>query len=259
MYKRNGDGGISSHDKLIIALTVVFGIIGISLGVSAIFLCARRRRRRGLFNRGLTPISDDEIATWKVSREDQRSMVYPARPSHGSKESTSSAKIIQYQVAAGGSRPSVDGPTMSPRSFTNHAFGIELPQVPESAVFARAPNARAGLTDETIPGADPFVTTLKKQPSRLQKSGLSTPIKGLGRTLSQTRGSRSYSQPERWHNHSTDSSPAESKDANGRRHSRMYSFPSVPPHYYAGQAKETCTELSPPPSRLRQDAGKVAT
>ncbi|KAI1825490.1 hypothetical protein F4861DRAFT_191989 [Xylaria intraflava] len=253
MYKRGAD--LSGHDKLVIILTIIFGIVGISLIVFGALQCRRIQRRRGLFNRGLTPIGDDEIATWKVSRADQKTGGYPERPGHSSKDSTSSAKI-QYQK--GGSRPSVDV-AMSPRSFisgsNNHGFSIDLPRVPEAAAFARAPNARAGLTDETIPGADPFVAPLKRQPSRLQKSVPSTP-KTLSRGNSRTRGSRSNSQPERWAS-SAESSPVGSRDSTTRAHSRMYSFSSVPMHNYPGYDKEICTELSPPPSRRRDAAGKT--
>ncbi|KAI0427726.1 hypothetical protein F5Y09DRAFT_344371 [Xylaria sp. FL1042] len=250
---------ISSHDKLVIVLSTVLGFIGVSLIVFAALWYLRNRRRHKLFNRGLTPIGDDEIATWKVNRtaEEKETEAYTTRPSHVSKDSTSSARI-QYQKGAL-SRPSTDAMAagIAPRSFIGGSFSMDLPRAPEAAAaFARAPNARTGLTDETIPGDEPFVPQLKRQPSRLQKMPPGTP-KTVSRSNSRTRIARSYSHPENWqgHGNSTDSSPTGSRDGNPRGgHSRIYSSSSIPPRIVSAAAdKEMLAGLSPPPSR-RQDA-----
>ncbi len=251
MNKR--DNGLSAHDTLVIVLSTVFGFIAIALIVFAALWHMRSRRRHRLFNRGLTPIGDDEIATWKVSRaEEKESEAYGTRPSHVSKDSTSSARI-QYQKGA--SRPSTDV-GISPRSFIN-SFSIDLPRAPEAAAFARAPNARTGLTDETIPGDEPFVPQLKRQPSRLHKMPPSTP-KALSRSSSRTRIARSHSHPENWHG-SADSSPTGSRDGNPRAgHSRIYSSSSIPPRSAAAAGDpEVYAGLSPPPSRGRGAIGQA--
>ncbi|KAI3332334.1 hypothetical protein HD806DRAFT_190613 [Xylariaceae sp. AK1471] len=246
------DNGTSSHDTLVIVLSTVFGIIGIVLIALLGLWCLRSRRKHILFNRGLTPIGDDEIATWKVSRAEKEAERYASRPSHVSKDSTSSARI-QYQK---GSRPSTDA-IISPRSFINNSYSMDLPRAPEPAAFARAPNARTGLTDETVPGDDPFVPPLRRQPSRLQKLPPNMP-KNLSRANSRTRGSRSNSHPESMQS-SAESSPIGSRDANHQRsgHSRIYSSSSVPPHILPSGNDETYTGLSPPPSRRHDAIGQA--
>ncbi|KAI1125697.1 hypothetical protein F5Y10DRAFT_267905 [Nemania abortiva] len=245
MYKR--DNGTVSHDTLVIVLSTVFGIIGVVLIALAGLWYLRSRRRHRLFNRGLTPIGDDEIETWKVSRrQEKEEEAYRTQPSHVSKDSTSSAKI-QYQK--GTNRPSIDA-ALSTRSFIHNSFSIDLPRAPEPAAFAKAPNARTGLTDETVPGDDPFVPALKRQPSRLQKMPPNTPknvSRANSRANSRTRVGRSNSHPENWHS-SAESSP----NARGG-HSRIYSSSSIPPKISSSSDKEMLGGLSPPPSRRQQD------
>ncbi|KAI1425477.1 hypothetical protein F5Y12DRAFT_367946 [Xylaria sp. FL1777] len=245
--------GISSHEKLVIVLSTVLGFIGVGLIVTAALWYLRSRRRHKLFNRGLTPIGDDEIATWKVSRaEEKETEAYTTRPSHVSKDSTSSARI-QYQNQKGASRPSTDAVGISPRSFISNGFSMDLPRAPEAAAaFARAPNARTGLTDETVPGDEPFVPQLKRQPSRLQK------MHPISRSSSRTRTVRSQSHPENWQS-STDSSPTGSRDGNPRAagHSRIYSSSSIPPRISTAADKEMFGGLSPPPSRRGEVIGQA--
>ncbi|GAP82983.1 hypothetical protein SAMD00023353_0105220 [Rosellinia necatrix] len=259
MEKR--DSGALNHDTLVTVLSTVFAIVGVVLiAVVGIWFLQSRRRRR-IFNRGLTPIGDEEIATWKVGRsDDKETEAYGgARPSHASKESTSSARI-QYQKSGGGSggaRPSTDT-AMAPRSFINGGgFSMDLPRAPEAAAFARAPNARTGLTDEAIPGDDPFVPPLKRQPSRLTKlpPGLS---RNPSRSNSRARIARSQSHSEHWHR-SAESSPSGSRATSsygvggggGGGHSRIYSSSSIPPQLPGGD-RDAYVGLSPPPSRRQQ-------
>ncbi|KAI0506446.1 hypothetical protein F5B22DRAFT_650697 [Xylaria bambusicola] len=246
----------SGHEKLVIVLSTVLGFIAIALVTIIVIWYLRNRRRHRLFNRGLTPIGDEEIATWKVNRAEKEAEAYTTRPSHVSKDSTSSARI-QYQ--RGGARPSTDA-VASTRSFIKNSFSIDLPRAPEAAAFARAPNARAGLTDETVPGDEPFVPQLKRQPSRLQKMQPGTPkatSRSNSRSNSRTRAARSYSHPENWSG-STDSSPTGSRDGNQRGgHSRIYSSSSIPPRINSATEKELFGGLSPPPSRRPSAIGRA--
>ncbi|KAI8629174.1 hypothetical protein F5Y19DRAFT_92154 [Xylariaceae sp. FL1651] len=248
------DSGTSSRETLVIVLSTVFGVIGVVLIVAATFWFMHSRRKHRLFNRGITPIGDDEIATWKVNRADEKETERYTRPSHVSKDSTNSARI-QYQK---GYRPSTDA-VISPRSFLNDNYSLDLPRSPEVAVLARAPNARTGLTDETVPGDDPFVPPLRRQPSRLQKMPPNMP-KGPSRTNSRTRGSRTNSMKsyaENWQG-SAESSPTGSRDANHHiGHSRIYSSSSVPPRLSSSGDNEAYTNLSPPPSRRHDNIGRA--
>ncbi|RWA03417.1 hypothetical protein EKO27_g11687 [Xylaria grammica] len=252
MEKRGN--GVSGHDKLVIVLSTVLGTLGLVLIALVALWCLRNRRRHRLFNRGLTPIGDDEIATWKGSRGmgDKETEAYGARPSHVSKDSTGSARI-QYQ--RGASRPSTEA-GVSARSFIKNSFSIDLPRAPEPAAFARAPNARTGLTDETVPGDEPFVPQLKRKTSRLQKLPPDTP-KTLSRANSRTRIARSHSHPENWQS-SPESSPKGSRDGNPRgNHSRIYSSSSIPPRVASAAEKELFGGLSPPPSQRRDVIGQA--
>ncbi|KAI0454807.1 hypothetical protein F5B21DRAFT_227392 [Xylaria acuta] len=243
MLKR--DNGTTDHKTLVIVLSTVLGTVGVGLIALAVSWFLRSRRRHRLFNRGMTPIGDDEIATWKVTRPHEKGIETERYTSHASKDSTSSARI-QYQ-RGGAYRPSTDA-TPTARSFIQNSFSLDLPRAPEAAAFARAPNARTGLTDETVPGDDPFVPPLKRQPSRLQKSP-----KTLSRASSRTRTARSQSYPENWQN-SADSSPTGSKDAANSRpgHSRLYSSSSIPPKM-SSDDKELLAGLSAPPPPRRHD------
>ncbi|KAI0478248.1 hypothetical protein F4859DRAFT_51721 [Xylaria cf. heliscus] len=241
MFKR--DNGVTGHEKLVIILSTVLGTVGVVVIALAVFWFLRNRRRHRLFNRGLTPIGDDEIETWKVTRPHEKDLETERYASHSSKNSTSSTRI-QYQKG-GACRPSTDAAVTS-RSFIQNSFSLDLPRAPEAAAFARAPNARTGLTDETVPGDDPFVPPLKRQPSRLQKLPPSTP-KNLSRANSRTRIARSQSHPENYQS-SADSSPTGSKNRNG--HSRLYSSSSIPPKM-SSEDKELLAGLTAPP--LRRD------
>jgi len=267
MEKRASD--VTDHTKLIIVLSTVFGILGVVIiGILGHWFL-RRLRRPSLFNRGLTPIGDDEIETWKGSRREEKETEAgynsnaTTRTGHTSKDSTNSAKI-QYQKPSA-NRPSTDA-VISPRSFIGggsyNSYSLDLPRAPEPAAFARAPNARSGLTDEMIPGDDPFVQPLRRQASRLQKIPPGTP-KSLSRGNSRTRASRSYSQPESVQSSSADSSPTGSRGAivNSSRngHSRIYSSSSVPPQIAHTHTHDDAynTGLSPPPSRRQHDQAVI--
>ncbi|KAI1265748.1 hypothetical protein F5Y18DRAFT_426837 [Xylariaceae sp. FL1019] len=229
------DGNLSGHDTLVIVLSAVFGFIGLALLIIGGIWCVRARRRR-VFNRGITPIGDEEIASWKVPQGDEKEFEverYTARPSHASKGSTSSTKratTIQYS-----GRPSADVAASS-RSFVSHKYSMEFPLSPPEAiaVVARAPNARSGLTDESVPGDDPFITLPRRQPSRLQKIPPSTP--GTPRSRSNSMKSHTGAWPG-------------SNAEYGVGHSRMYSTSSMPP-LPSRSENEVYTDSSPLPSHM---------
>ncbi|KAI1174918.1 hypothetical protein F4777DRAFT_354208 [Nemania sp. FL0916] len=289
--------GTTSHETLVIVLSTVLGIFGLALIGFAFLWALRNRRRHRLFNRGLTPIGDDEIETWKVSRAEKEEEAgagsryttsMPPHHQHASKDSTSSAKI-QYQSQKGGgagsNRPSTDA-ALSTRSYMmgqqqHHSFSLDLPRAPEPAVFARAPNARTGLTDETVPGDAPFVavvgssSTVKRQPSRLHKklppSNTHSP-KNLSRASSRTRAARSNSHPEYYWNNSNSNGGSNGSSVNSssfhepgeghghnhnqHAHARIYSSSSIPPQISADE-KDVYVGLSAPPSRRGTMASEV--
>ncbi|KAI1762983.1 hypothetical protein GGR53DRAFT_499591 [Hypoxylon sp. FL1150] len=249
----SSDGGNST---LTIALSTVLSVIGVVLIAAAAYLCtgARRKRIPG-FTRGITPIGDDEIATWKSNRSAEKvTDRYTTRPSHSQNPSTATStrrapSVIQYQH---GGRPSLDVAS-SPRSFIDGKYSFDLPQVP-GAVLARAPNARSGLTDDMVPGDDPFLPSPKRHPSRLHKLPPSSPSMH-GRTKgSRSSSLRSFAEAAwRQGEGPETSSPSGSSDARSRSHNRIYSNSTIPPppRLSFGDS-EQLTGLSPPPSR-RQD------
>jgi uncharacterized membrane protein YgcG len=187
-----------SHRTLVISLSTVLSAVALFLVMGAVFLCRRcRRRRRVLFlSRGVSPIDDEEIERWKGNRSEKggfhvgdtdieadgalsKETGAPSHsPSPAKHSSTSSVKkppsVIVYSSPRNsqGLRHSTDAE--SRRSFARDhpgysgksSFDKALPQTP---IQARAPNARAGLTDESVPGDAPFLPKPKRTPSRLSK------------------------------------------------------------------------------------------
>lgn len=148
-------------------------------GVAALLLCAVlfyqvQRRRARLFRRGITPIGEEEIQSWKVDKDDEQSEVLEQGPSHHrglSASSNKAASIIVYPNAAP-SRISEDQQS-SPNS---PAYRIS-PDAPTTPVMARAPNARPGLTDDAIRGDDAFIL----QPKRQTRVGKLPPVSTASR------------------------------------------------------------------------------
>lgn len=283
----DGDGGVTSNRTLVITLSTVLSAVGLALLVGTILLCWRARRRRLPFlARGVSPIDDDEIERWKgAGRRGEKAGFHggdtdveadavlhkeTAAPSHAKHSSTSSVKkppsVIVYsspRQSQGGARHSTDAE--SRRSFTqNHpsvhvyggksSFDKALPQTP---IQARAPNARAGLTDESVPGDEPFLPGPKRTPSRLSKI---PPNSAMGRRAhhARARSSRSSTRsfgdsyypygagselelsPRHSHDHvvpARHSSGSRSRSYGGgprSSHSRVYSSSSIPPRLSFG-------------------------
>ncbi|KAK0128836.1 hypothetical protein ONS95_000785 [Cadophora gregata] len=144
----------SSHQTLVIVLAAVLGAVGLILIGAIVFLIYRYRRGRLPFgHRGVSPINDDEIASWRRTGQEQKltlpSPVY--RPA------------IREVTSVHLNSPGWTW-TASPSSIRTVSAHIT-----DHQVQAQAPNARAGLTDEVVPGADPFIPQPKRQNSRLSK------------------------------------------------------------------------------------------
>lgn len=141
-----------SSQTLTIALAV--GVPGVLIILAAALLVYRSQRRKArLFRRGITPIGDEEIQSWKG----EKSSLDLRRPSYHTVRSVCSiqkpASVIVYTPHQYTRRPSEERSTSS-RSFESRRSGETSP-----LSQARAPNSRPGLTDESIQGDDAYVTT----------------------------------------------------------------------------------------------------
>ncbi|TVY46148.1 hypothetical protein LSUB1_G000059 [Lachnellula subtilissima] len=151
----------NSHRNLVIILSAVLGFVGILLITGAILLIARYLRNQSPFaHRGASPINDEEIASWRgTSSEQKQPPPYSTQPSV-----THDANTVGLAQTPGWIWPTstsaVQPATPKPASM--------VPDTP--SLLAKAPNARAGLTDETVPGAVPFIPPVKRQSSRLSKA-----------------------------------------------------------------------------------------
>lgn len=185
---------------LTIILSSAIPIVVLLLAAVVICLCWRKKQRRiRLFSRTVTPVDDEEIATWKNPKSEEAGFTTgdntdvdgKSRPttgdrlntSHGKQPSTSSVKkpasVIVYsnpqdQATAGETRESLDEGSPRSAAHSTHSgyYGktsIDRTPLPPTPILARAPNSRAGLTDETVPGDVPFIPAPKRQPSRLYK------------------------------------------------------------------------------------------
>ena len=143
--------------NLIIILTTVLGSVGVILISLAVCLTCRYRRGKAPFrdHRGVTPINDEEIESW---REQKQSPTLGATTPH-------TPRGLSIDSIALKQSPSV--PWSWNTSPIQHPPAAMIPQ-PD--FVARAPNSRVGLTDEAVPGAVPFIPVPKRQSSRLSKA-----------------------------------------------------------------------------------------
>ncbi|KAI1616630.1 hypothetical protein EDD37DRAFT_604690 [Exophiala viscosa] len=131
----------SSHDhNLAIILGTVLGALALGLLILALLLCWKRRRASSPRHRGLFP-DDDEVESWRLNRQSD-----PI----GNSSMTASHQRLSAAGAA---------PLMSEHpAFRNYDGENENPFIPVPPPPRRtAPNSRAGLTDGTFPGEDPFL------------------------------------------------------------------------------------------------------
>ncbi|KAJ8061014.1 hypothetical protein OCU04_010092 [Sclerotinia nivalis] len=160
-----------SRNTLIIILASVLGTLGIILVSIAIYLFIRYRRNRSFTGRGVTPIDDSEIESWRRSGNERK--VFMGEDLVFDKE-TGGRDYIQSNTIQMTHSPGwtwTASPTSSRTRSTFYPSGISS-YVPDSPTFlAQAPNARIGLTDEVMPGAEPFIKPAERRRSRLSKSG----------------------------------------------------------------------------------------
>ncbi|KPM39502.1 hypothetical protein AK830_g7059 [Neonectria ditissima] len=224
---------------LVIVLATVVPVAFIAITV---VLCRRSRQRRFLFlKRGITPIDDEEIESWRTDRSDEKTPIIEPLPfrdeepfqdhqdyqQHQRQQSSVSIRkppsVIIYQN--GVSRASEE----LARHSMKHKRSMDVPATP---VLARAPNSRPGLTDETIQGDDAFIPSLKRQPSRLAKLPPTVCRQGRSSTMSVV----GHHDP--WHGHhpdkhtltrmSSDYLPRANRSLDLRRQKRVHSI-STPP------------------------------
>jgi hypothetical protein len=150
-----------SHQDLSIVLAVVLSLLGLILIAAALFLLYRYRS---------SPIGDDEIATWRGAMIDPEGPPIAMNQTDNPKSpnrtvrTVRQASTITFTHSPGWTWTANSSPASTRSGFVS---GEAVPNTPSFLV--RAPNARTGLTDEAIPGADPFITPVKRQSSRLSK------------------------------------------------------------------------------------------
>ncbi|RKU39833.1 hypothetical protein DL546_000663 [Coniochaeta pulveracea] len=253
--------GLGSNRTLAITLSAVLSVVGVVVLMVGLLVCLKCRKRRVRFlSRGVTPVDDDEIATWKAGGDEKAAFagsgakvgVSPTPPrdpqeyGHGTHTSTSSIKkppsVIIYQGRTSqqlprrsreGSQPSITDTMRDHRGKTS--FDKEL----DTPIQAVAPNARPGLTDETVPGDDPFIQSPTRRPSRLSKAHPSGTSPRSARIHTRTRSSRSSTRSYGGHhrydsNSDMELSPRTSNDYYSNLHhnsswSKVYSSPAIPP------------------------------
>lgn len=255
-------GATNDHRTLIITLSSVLSVVGlVVIAIGVYLMCLRNRqarRRLPLFNRGITPIPDDEIASWKVKkpRSEKSPVRYTTRNpgTYGHKKAPSQTpSLIQYHNPG---KMSLDYAPHSPMSFLGR-HSNDLPQSPQSAVLAKAPNARTGLTDQAVPGDDPFLPAPRRQPSRLHKLPGSPAAPQRSRGGSRSNSMRSFA--EVWYGENMSSlSPRASSEvmpASTRGgFSRVYSTSTAPP--CLSLTDDMMGGLSPPPPH-RTEIGRA--
>ncbi|KAL2107428.1 hypothetical protein VUR80DRAFT_5257 [Thermomyces stellatus] len=241
----------SSNRTLVITLSTVLSTVALLLVIATAIACFRVKHGRLPFIiRGITPIDDEEIESWKRRAGDEKYTASPATQPSSDQSSPRSLRkapsVIVYHTPAYSSGPEDAGSVHShhtgrPRSRTyphspSYAHAHTLSggstkhsvDLPPAAVLARAPNSRPGLTDETVEGDDAFIPTQhRRQGSRLSKkhsrSRSSASYQwGVGPTSPRQSGEQvlrtSYSFERSW-----------DREREGRGHARIYSDPSVPP------------------------------
>ena len=219
----------SSNRTLVITLSTVLSVVAFLILFGSIFVCYRfKRGRLPVFQRGISPIDDEEIESWKANPRDEKYTNLNRDERHVSAGSVRKPpSVIVYQNPAV-ARASGEH---SPQFSFGHSYrrSIDIPQTP---VLARAPNSRPGLTDETIEGDDAYIPSPRRHPSRLSK----LPSPRHARTRS-SRSSLSVSSYQAWPG--SPNSPRASNEyshyyprtSHGyeRKHARIYSNSSNPP------------------------------
>lgn len=260
---------------LTIVLSTVIPVVFVLILVALLWRCARKRNTR-LFNRGITPIADEEIESWRNERSHEKEPI-PEPASRGSNGSSQEPKpqpqaqsrhhqhnssvssvqkppsVIVYQNPTQG-QPRTSGEQPPRSAGLANKRSMDFPQSP---VLARAPNARPGLTDETVQGDDAFIPQIKRQPSRLSKNNHQRHRSAYG-AIGATGG-----RGDRWHGQSqTDYQGRQSADniprqgSAARGHERVYSATANPPRMSLDEALSP-GGLSPRPLLHKSEIGRA--
>ncbi|KAL6878630.1 hypothetical protein J3F83DRAFT_242489 [Trichoderma novae-zelandiae] len=254
-----------SHATLTIVLGTVIPGAFVILFAALIYYKLQRRKAR-FRNRGITPINDEEIESWKIDRrrtivDDEKPPPSPvatelerAHHSHHASSSVGSMKsstVIVYQ-----NRVSDEQPPFSP------VHGKMSIDVPSSPILARAPNARPGLTDETVRGDQAYVNIKRAPSTRLSKSN--SPRHARTKSSRSTRSSfGSNVRREQWYGQASEqNSPRPSADTytkSGPPSARRATI-STPASHDTQSSRDDdfpLTGLSPRPAVLRADIGRA--
>jgi hypothetical protein len=153
------------HRDLIIILSSVLGALGIALVAIVLCLTCRYKRGSSPFSRqgGVTPINDEEIDSWRNTLEQKRPIVGAVMSPHTPRGPSIDSIVLQRSPNWNWTPPTH---TRNSQSLNSPAMFMDL--APD--FLARAPNSRVGLTDEAIPGAEPYLPPVKRQSSRLSKA-----------------------------------------------------------------------------------------
>ncbi|KAM0343343.1 hypothetical protein ACHAPU_008664 [Fusarium lateritium] len=233
----------SQIQVLVIVLATVVPMTAITAAWCLFY--RRSRQRRFLFKRGITPINDEEIESWKKDKSREKIQIIEAAnrqhandleeqlQHHQRQKSTSFSSIRKPPSVIVYDRPHPRvSEELSPRSI-HYKCSMDIPSSP---IVARAPNSRPGLTDEAVQGEDAFISPLKRQPSRLAKLPPSARHSRNRSSRSSTMSAVSPRDP--WHGHypdaffgtrsSSEYLPRENRSLDIRRqHPRMHSMTSM--------------------------------
>lgn len=149
-------------NTLAIALGVSLGALALGLLLLGLWCCCRRRRRARSPRRALSP-EDEEVNSWRASNPGSGSSY-----THISGPTTpTQTQPHHYPTPA---PEMAQHPAMRQRQDSRH----ENPFVPAVPPPRRsAPNAKPGLTDETVPGQDPFVKPVPAPSTSILRKSIS--------------------------------------------------------------------------------------
>ncbi|KAK1992928.1 hypothetical protein LX36DRAFT_587465 [Colletotrichum falcatum] len=266
MDDHNTSQGIGGNRSLVIALGSVLSLLGVVIIAGAIYICYRYRRGRLPFSRrGNSPIDDEEIESWKACRTIEKctTIVVDKHDENGPAGSVRNpASMIVYQDNSR-HQPRMSTDT-APRSlYHKRSMDKKSIDVPQPSVLARAPNARVGLTDDTIEGDLAFIPSPKRRNSRLSKL---PPLSPRHRRHRSSRSSVSIgSLRDHWYGYHIDVelSSRASADPYTRmpssahsdgKHRHVYSSPSNPPRLSLDE-EPRLGGLSPRPLFRRSEIG----
>lgn len=267
MSNANATGSAFQPSRtLIITLSTVLSVVALLAFCIGIWCCCRYRRgRRPFFARGISPIDDEEIESWKDNNRASEKATEAgigvgatagAKTKHTSSSGASVSgvrkppSVIVYQNPhAGYYQPRRSEDEYSPRSAgAGSGWRPSLDCYPQTPLVARAPNSRPGLTDETVQGDDAFIPSPKRRASRLSKLPPGSPRHARTRSARSSVSVGSWQgRGDQWYRHShhhqhypgtdVELSPRTSNElyyprssqSHDRKHHRVYSSSSNPP------------------------------